>query len=393
MRRNVWWHVALLTVGAFLLLWITPALGFHSRRSAGGWGTALYAALLWMPGDLFRFLPVLVGIAVGTAGLLGRRGVRTAAGVVLAAMVAMAVINAWVEPHVDSAASVAARRAPATWPLPSDTLEESVWQVSSLRAGIALLRGDITGTGEIRRTYPMDHPRGVAAQTIVDISTFLLPFITVGVMLGIVAWVRGRVTFRRARDEVVGRWVAAWIMAPVVWNFVLEHSNDTQFRMLFRAAPLWSPLVPYVPFLLDRRARLAGGLAIFGRYGSAPPVAGAGRAGSARGVGSVSHECPGAGRTGRVDTALHAASARHRPRLRERTGRGGGHSAGCLDRRLEAGRCPPGRSVPGRVAVPGRSEHGQGAAASSSPTAEAARAVERVAASRGRRNRCTGHRG
>jgi hypothetical protein len=103
---------------------------------------------------------------------------------------------------------------------------------------------------ELLRSYPPSHPRMVAADVVERLAFFALPFITMGLVLGISAWLGARVIFRAPRDEVVARWFLAWVLAPVAWVLIPTWSGQSNYRILFLGKSLWLPLVPYLPFLV-----------------------------------------------------------------------------------------------------------------------------------------------
>ena len=68
-------------------------------------------------------------------------------------------------------------------------------------------------------------------------------------MLGIVTWVRQRVTFRAVRDETVATWVVSWVVVAAVCGFVRDWSFRSNW-MTQTTRDYWLPLHPYLPFLV-----------------------------------------------------------------------------------------------------------------------------------------------
>lgn len=235
MRSSAWFHLLVLTL-AFLVLQLGSLVAaLHDRRRAAGWDAALERALLEAPSMLFGLLPAAVGIAVATLAFR-KGGIRTAAWMVAAVIAVMIAVDTWIGPALDP------DRGNSSHPLGGE------WK-GAVRTLIAWMRGEIQGTGEILRTYPPGHPRFVSMEALARGATLLLPVITVGIVLGIGAWMRNRVIFRTGRDEIIARWVVAFLIAPVVAGRVASWSSSS-YEVLFRGKPLWIVLIPYVPFLV-----------------------------------------------------------------------------------------------------------------------------------------------
>jgi hypothetical protein len=250
MGHAVWRHFALLSAMALLLPVLASASSLHERVPAGGWGVALHAALLYAPGGLLLLLPLAAGIAVGTAA--ARDGVAVALRVVVVTMALMLAVDVWAAPAGQRAALTAAREAGAEWPFPGDVerTRSPMDTLGGIRTGVAFLRGDIAGAGERLERYPRDHPRTTALDMTHRLALLLLPFIVTGVILGVSAWVRARVIFRRRRDATVAHWVLAWLLVPLTGLWVTSWATGMHHRVLFRQDPLWMSLVPYVPFVV-----------------------------------------------------------------------------------------------------------------------------------------------
>jgi hypothetical protein len=257
MSKSVWRHLGLLSMLSFF-----PGLwGFSSqfRREMPelGWGPALHAAGLHTLGSglLGYYLAIAAGIAVGT-GALGKRSVRTALAVLAVTTLAMIVLDVVIEPAATRASKEAARtaaRSPATaWHgFFSDTI---IWNradtLGDLRTGIQLLRDNPAALREpLGESWSQDNPRSLAERASVFAPTLLLPFIGIGLMLGIVAWVRQHATFGRPRDETIAAWVLAWVVVPAACSFIRDWSSRSGYTAL-HTRDYWLPSHIYVPFLV-----------------------------------------------------------------------------------------------------------------------------------------------
>ena len=256
MQKSVWRHLALLSVVAFLLpLW---AMLSQFRRSGTqlGWGPALHASALHAlsGGGFSWYLIIAAGIAVGT-GALGEHSVRTALAVLAVTLLTMVAFDAVIEPaatRANKAFAKAAARSPATALPPyfddtvfhnrADTLGELRTGIQLLRARPAILHKPLGGA------WSRDDPRELAGESAIFASTLLLPFIAIGIVLGIATWVRQRVEFRTVRDATVARWVVAWVVVPAVCGYIRDSSFGSNWLMGVTNA-YWLPLRPYLPFL------------------------------------------------------------------------------------------------------------------------------------------------
>jgi hypothetical protein len=256
MQKSVWRHLALLSVLAYVLSLWGPLAQFRRDAPDLGWGPALHAAALHAlnGGTLTWYLVIAAGIAAGT-GALGKHSVRTALLVLAATMLTMIAFDAVIEPMATRAnieAAKAAARSPAT-AFPS-YFNDSVFHnradtLGELRTGIQLLRDHPPILHKpLGAAWSRDDPRERAAESAISASMLLLPFIGIGLMLGIVTWVRQHVTFRTPRDETAARWVVAWVVVPAVCGFIRDGAFASNWLM-GRTNAYWLPLRPYLPFL------------------------------------------------------------------------------------------------------------------------------------------------
>ncbi|MEO8622160.1 MAG: hypothetical protein ABI625_13905 [bacterium] len=254
MSNSVWRHYALLV----LLSIIVPVQGyvfmFHDKASQLGWGTALWVGLLATltpHSSIVSYLALAPAIAVGT-GRLGRRGVRTAAALLGVTLLIMGITDMWIGPAATRAVNAAARSAPAPWPIPfrDTTIYARSDTLGFLRTGFQLLRDQPPELPQkLGASWSQDHPRELATRAAVFGAEFLLPFITIGLVLGAVTWIKHRVVFRTRRDEIVARWFVAWLLAPFAWSVVSTWSRGASYNTL-HSRMYWLPIEPYVPFIL-----------------------------------------------------------------------------------------------------------------------------------------------
>lgn len=252
MQRSVWRHLAVLICIALLISVTQHASSFHDRAPDLSWGTILWFALLASPGRFASLLVVAPAIAVGI-GYLGRRGMRSAFGVVTVTLLVLIAIDVWIDPAAGREIDRLARLVPSKWPVPGETAPSPVAPMDSigvLRTAAYLIVEQPREIGERLARYPAGHPRVVAAVTVQNAATFLLPLILAGIVVGASAWVRERVIFRSTRDEVVARWFLAWVLAFAAWRVIGSWSSGYSYEMLFRDGSLWLPLVPYAPFVI-----------------------------------------------------------------------------------------------------------------------------------------------
>lgn len=257
MSRKVWRHLALLSLLALVPLLFGMSSQFHGDAPQLGWGEALYAGAIhtFSSSVLGWYFAVAAGIAVGT-GTLGKRGSRTALTVMAVTMLAMVLLDVFVNPAATLAGKAAAKSAaksPATaWPryFNDTTVYNRADTLGGLRTGIQLLRERPAALHEpLGATWSQDNPRALATWAAIYAPTLLFPFIGIGIMLGAGTWVRNRVTFRTPRDEMLVRWVSAWVLVPAVCTFIRDWSFRSNY-MTLHSRDYWLPLHPYLPFLV-----------------------------------------------------------------------------------------------------------------------------------------------
>jgi hypothetical protein len=251
MHRSLWRHFSILCLIAFLYCVVGATLMWHARDPLRvTWNAALWAGIVDSPERIAIYFALMAGISVGTSRL-GSRGVKSAAGVLLATTVLMIVIDMWINPAFTRANQRAARTYREAWPLASDTVIYSPLDtLGVIRTAARLVRDRPAALNErLGASWRQDHPRELATNVAVKLPLFLLPFITMGLVLGAVTWQRRRLIFRTPRDESVARWCTAWVLAPAAWAMLLDFSS-MHYAVLHHYRPYWWPLFRYLPFAI-----------------------------------------------------------------------------------------------------------------------------------------------
>lgn len=218
MRFALWRHFALLLVLASVFLVASMTLTGSAQPADA---SRLQHALRELPESLYWMLGVVAGIVVGTARPAGRT-VRDAAMLVLVATVGMLALSMFAMPDAG---------------------------LDGPRVIKAFEAGRVPSTA-LSTSYPADHPRIIASETLRQLGMLALPAVLVGVMLGIGAWLDRRVHFRYPRDGVVARWMLSWLLVPGMAAMLLNWSMSYGYDILFRGQPAWIVLLPYVPALV-----------------------------------------------------------------------------------------------------------------------------------------------
>ncbi|MGB7213260.1 MAG: hypothetical protein WBC97_11625 [Gemmatimonadales bacterium] len=221
-------------------------------------GVRRYLGYNW-PGYFVGSLPIIGGIAVALLDLRAgaMRVALTVAGAVLAVMV---VFDLWGNPALSRAAVEATHGTP-TWPLQAGSFPLRLDDTTGvLQRSVALLRGRVepgdlqpwppkqaVNSGFTPITDAATIVRIEAASTFGELQNFFLPFIDIGLVLGITSWVTRRARFERQRDARVLRVVAAWVVVLYAEKF-LQGSIETRnyYVSWGHEAFLWlyAPLIP-----------------------------------------------------------------------------------------------------------------------------------------------------
>ncbi|HET7023666.1 MAG TPA: hypothetical protein VFI39_00495 [Gemmatimonadales bacterium] len=262
MQRIVWKHFALVAA-VFLLfqaaMWTQSFYTWPHRPSPVPWtGITRYLGLNW-PGYFIGTLPAVGGIAVALLDL--RAGaMRVALTVAVAVLAVMVVFDLWGNPALGRAAVEATHGAP-TWPLRAESFPLRLDDTTGvLQRSVALLRGQVQ-PGDLQPWPPKQESnsglktirdagtivRIEAARTLEEFQGFFLPFINIGLVLGITSWVTRRARFERQRDARVLRVVAAWVTVLYTGIFLTSWMQAQNFYVSSEYGAffwLYAPLLP-----------------------------------------------------------------------------------------------------------------------------------------------------
>ncbi len=264
-QKASWIHFAGLTsiVAVFLVLQrsatVTPAdSGFLAQLSLG---------IKLLPSSIYPFLPILVGLSVGMPRV--RRGLtRHAATMALLVTATMLLMDLTAPPAsqlslnrttVGQSGTVTATRLLHLGP------------VNAIPTLISTIGESGTAIDEVLSNYPPDHPRLRMALSVNRAMLMTLPIVLAGIVLGMGAWMSGRVSFRQDRDERIARLALVWLVVPMAYWVVQVFAEDAFASVLVSGDSFLVLIVPYVPaFVLcalgwhSSRREEAGGI-------SAPP--------------------------------------------------------------------------------------------------------------------------
>jgi hypothetical protein len=234
-RATHWWHLLMLLGVVTILETGSMLVGLQDGASA----SLLFQAL-------YGWIPALVGIAIaiGCADRgMPRRGV--ALGVTgIGLMIVLDLVGGLFDPELrDSAAlrdstlgefGMAGSAAPSSW----------------IRLVLGWMEGGLPEGVSTMGPYVLGHPRLQVAEAVSEAGLILLVFASIGFVIAIMSWIRAHVVFRRAADQRAAQVVVAWIATPLLTALAGDLTGDQRFQVLFRGAPLWRPLLPYVLLLL-----------------------------------------------------------------------------------------------------------------------------------------------
>lgn len=250
MTRSFWRHLAALLLFAAVLSAVQYVP--HLRRMAPGAdaGTFAWLFVIGILQSLFVVLPMVAGIAIGTAGS-GRPGARSAARLLAILFAILVLVDTTAGPALARAHAEQARRAPASWPLARDTfdIQFPIVRDGAIRTGLSLALGNAPETPPNLHGHYRASPRQLGIDLLSAYGLMLLPFIGMGIVLGATTWVRQRVTFRTSRDEIVARWVLAWLLTGSAVALFLSWPLGMHYRLSVGRASFWEPVVVALPFL------------------------------------------------------------------------------------------------------------------------------------------------
>lgn len=265
MRRLVWRHFALVAA-VFLLfqaaMWAQVFYTWPRRPDPVPWNGILRYLWFYWPGYFVGTLPAIAGIAVALLDI--RTGaLRTAVTMGALVLGVMVVYDVWGDPALNRAA-IAATYGPAEWPIHADSVTPRLDDTAGvLQRSVALLRGEVqpsdlqpwppritANSGLVPITDAATIVRIEAARTLADFHGFLLPFIDLGLVLGITSWVTRRARFERPRDARVMRVVAAWLVVLFVQGFIWAWIQRQNYSVTARGGSLLWLYAPIFPALL-----------------------------------------------------------------------------------------------------------------------------------------------
>jgi hypothetical protein len=248
LRRSKWteWiHFSGLIVLAALL---QVGVAWLARTGEGlDPGAALVQSLQGVPAFLYGALPAMAAISCGLLAA-GANRVRKALRITVSATLMMAVIDI-ASPPVDAVLGSRVGVVEGDIAVRTERVID-LGRVSALRTLHSAAVGGLPGIGERAESYPLSHPRAIASAALHKGALLLAPLLLVGIIVGVQSWLADHVVFRREVDQRVGHLVMAWVIAPAGEVLLFTWSGDLRAQVLFAMAPLWSILVPYVPFLV-----------------------------------------------------------------------------------------------------------------------------------------------
>ena len=189
---------------------------------------------------VYGWLPALAAIAISIQGA-DSRITRTGLPVAIAAVAIMLLLDVTQSVGVDPTQSFA---------LFPDASIGTTAQASGLasfswvRTLVSWASGDLPGTALVRTDYDLADPRFRAAYAITESSRLLMVLACVGFVVAAISWVHAHVVFKRSQDARAFYIALAWLVAPVIVGLTRQVVREQHFRVLFRGAALWRPLIP-----------------------------------------------------------------------------------------------------------------------------------------------------
>jgi hypothetical protein len=269
MSRVVWrqFLLAIAVIVLYQMLWSIQ--GYQNQRwLQESFGSLPLATLKWIPRSILFALPFAPGVALALLPI--RPGAFRQAFLLVGGVTAFLVFNdlalspAW---KAYDAATTVPDSASAVRPLRfADT-------TGAITASLAHLRGKVKP--EDIQKWPPDTSGGrnpgfevvrsgarvvrmSAAMSFNQFTDLLMPFLGAGLVLGIGAWLRNAVTFRRPRDEAIFRLLSAWVIVPAAIMFVMGNQRGMWYDLSSESVwMVWlfvPPLCGLIPAFLGWRA-------------------------------------------------------------------------------------------------------------------------------------------
>ena len=226
MRRGgrSWAHV-----GHFLVAEILVGVIFVSSFVESG-ASLLDAFQATVP-NLYRWTPILAGVAISIRGL-GRRSSRQALELGVVALLVMINLDL-------SVAALSPELALIGGEFSSVVSLTSGSQSSWILTAIDALGGGLAGVSEVLPAYPQHHPRILTASALLDGSMTLILFGWLGILLGMGELFDRYFRPLAPRARLVAHLCMAWLAGPAVVGLAASRSH----RLLFRAMAGGEPLV------------------------------------------------------------------------------------------------------------------------------------------------------
>jgi hypothetical protein len=192
--------------------------------------------------SVYTWMPALAGIAISVSGPQSRC-TRVGLLVSFVAIALMLLLDVTGTAPVDESGAIAL--------LPDASIANTsrASQAASLswvRTIAAWIGGDMPGVTEMSGTYDVSHPRARVAIAIIESGLVLMVIASVGFVIAAMSWVRAHVVFKREQDARAFYVVLSWLIAPMVVGLTQQFASEQSFRVLFRGAALWRPLMPSV---------------------------------------------------------------------------------------------------------------------------------------------------
>lgn len=228
----VWLHFVLVLV-ALVAIETVPYLGETGIVGIGG----------VIANRAYRMLPIAAGISVALVRLERRGFVNV---IVLAALTftAMIVLDLGVEPVHLTPSEIAAWKAGE---FRSAALPPDMESTQGLRTAVGYFLHGVPSDIPERASYQPGDARLTVALGVQKFAYLLTPWLFVGLLLGIQAWVADHVTFRRRIDERIGRFLAAWVLVPATGALLLSWQGRLMWRAMFGGAGPGTLLLPILP--------------------------------------------------------------------------------------------------------------------------------------------------
>jgi hypothetical protein len=214
---------------------VALATGAHVVSGLGGLAVFLYG-----------WVPTLSGVAVSVSPI-GRGSLRRTLRFGLVAALLMVGLDVWGAYGSDFLRPQWAYRGGEFRELVDETAaSRSSW----IATGGAWLAGDLEEAGEMRTSYPREHPRSLAAAGLTEFGLVLLALAMPVIVLAVGWWIRRHVRFDLPSHEMAVRVGVGWLISGALVLGVVGAASHQQLRALFRGGSLGSVLVPFVLLFL-----------------------------------------------------------------------------------------------------------------------------------------------